>query len=138
MSTKKNQIENVELTNKQEENELLKAFNDLKAENEALKAIKPKTLDFIEASLFFREKARLLNEIGQLEVIKTKIQDTNVSEPSKGNGLTSQYYNLNLSYGSHEPMFTISNIEVMEEFLNFIFVKLTNKIDALKFKVQEM
>jgi hypothetical protein len=106
---------------------------------DTLKASSHKLMDFEQAAELFRKKAKLLDEIGQLESIRIKIQNTNITENNQKDSLDSYYYRLGLLYGSRdEPQFKISNLLVIEEFLNFIFVKLTAKIDELKYQVQEL
>lgn len=131
--------ENLESIQEPEQTELLKAFNSLKAENEALKQKNNKVLNFEEAATIFREKAKLLDQIGKLEAVKNTIKDINVTENNSAGDLDSYYYKLGLFYSSrNEPIFKISNILVIDEFLDFIFVKLDIKIEDLKLKVQEL
>lgn len=115
--------------------ELERAYSEI----DNLKARSHKIMDFEQAAELFRKKAKLLDEIGQLESIRTKIENTNITENNQKDSLDSYYYRLGLLYGSRdEPQFKISNLLVIEEFLNFIFVKLTAKIDELKYQVQEL
>lgn len=119
------------------ESTLLKAFNELKAENEVLKA--KKVLNFQEAAFLFREKTKLLDEIEKLSLTKERIVNVNLKENTKENTLDSYYYKLGLFYGSRdEAIFKISNIMVIDEFLDFICLKLNTKIDELMLKVQEL
>lgn len=125
---------------KTENNELLKAYNELKAELEEVKAsAKPLTLDFEQAAKLFRQKSKLLDEISQLQKVLDKVINTNVSDHTDNDGLDSSYYSIGLLYSSrNEPIFKFSNLTVINEFLDFIANKLTIKIDALKLQVQEL
>jgi hypothetical protein len=130
--------ENVPTIEKPENNELLKAFNELKEENEKLKANKP-VLDFEQAADLFRKKAKMLDEIGQLESIKIKLSNINITEQTQPDALESYYYSLGLNYGSRDNlMFKISNLTVIYEFIDFIYTKVCTKIEALKAQVQQL
>jgi len=127
----------VQTVETQQNDELLKAFNLLKSENEKLKAAKTITLNFEEAAELFRKKAKMLDEITQFEAIKLKISNIDFSPESK-NPLNDRYYCLGLAFGDRDFVFKISNMSVITEFIDFVFNKLTSKIDALKLEVQEL
>jgi hypothetical protein len=131
--------ENVTTIEQPENNELLKAFNELKEENEKLKASKSQVLDFEQAAELFRKKAKMLDEIGQLEAIKVKITNVNVMDNTQPDALDSYYYALGLTYSNRDSfMFKISNLSVIYEFVDFIYTKICAKIDQLKAEVQQL
>jgi len=110
----------------------------LSSDRKKLRANKP-VLDFEQAADLFRRKAKMLDEIAQLEAVKIKLSTININEQTQPDALESYYYSLGLNYGSRDNlMFKISNLTVIYEFIDFVFTKVSNKIDALKEQVQQM
>jgi len=125
---------------KQANEEILSQYEDLSSKFtllmsnfEELKAKQPqekRKLTFEETAELYRQKAILLNKIGKFDQLKEKVLSADLKQ-NNDNPLESDQYSLSLKWGERD-YFNVKNLIVIDEFLNFVLVKIETKIEELK------